>query len=186
MADTFIIHDGNEERVIGGALLVDPNEPVQCRTFGADGTDTKIIPKDQWKPVTLESWLGPVKNQKQTNSCCPHAATTALETAQNMSGIEIPNELSPGDLYRRINGGSDNGAMPEDALKKLRDEGVATTKTCPPLEFRREMPGAAAERPFNRIDEYLHCDGELATGSALQAGFIVFGGLWWGDRKSVV
>lgn len=184
MSDTFTIDEAGEPRIIGGALPVNPDVPALCKSYGTAGTGTRIIPKSQWLETDLSVNLPPVKDQDGSNACNAFASTSGMEATLIACGVPFV-ELSAGDIYKRINGGSDSGSLPEDALKELAANGICTTTNCGSMDFGRASQAAIEERKKYRLLEYLHCEDEMAVGSAIQQGFFVYGGLWWSDSDRV-
>ena len=62
------------------------------------------------------------KQQGRKSSCCAYAATTSCEVKRVFDRKE-DRELGPEWLYCKINGGKDNGAMLDDAMKELLNGG---------------------------------------------------------------
>lgn len=142
-----------------------------------------VVPRSEWKEIDFSAHIGPVTDQDGVGEC--NCATT-VEIVMGQRSIEGLSyvALSAGDLYARINGGSDQGSLPEDALKELTDNGVATTATVPFCDWRHQHAGAAAERPLYRITEahYVETVDELC--SALQQGFFANLCMAWSDGDS--
>lgn len=138
----------------------------------------RIIPQDDWKPVDYSEYFPVIHNQGSVGQCSAEGTVNILEGIRRMSGFECP-DLSPGDLYSRINRGQDNGSLPEEALLEMMRVGVATTATSPHVWDRRTYRDAADERTENRILEALWCPTVNHVVSALQQGWLVGIGIWW-------
>ena len=119
------------------------------------------------------------------HNCNAFATINALEACRRGRGLPDV-KLSPGDLYSRINGGRDNGSLPEDALKVALSVGVATANTVPPLQWRSVVNSAdaVAERPKYRFLESLWCPTFDHAASALQQGFYLDTAVWWWQYDS--
>lgn len=67
-----------------------------------------------------ESWIC---DQKSFGSCNGWASAKALEAARERKGLPRV-KLSGSSVYARINGGSDNGSVPEEAVAAMQTYGV--------------------------------------------------------------
>lgn len=72
----------------------------------------------------------PILNQGQVGSCNPHGATSANMRARSIAG-QVFLLLSASDLYAQINGGHDQGSVPEDAANSLTTRGQALDSEIP-------------------------------------------------------
>lgn len=178
MSDYFTVDIGGEERVIGGAWLPTTMMPEHLTTVFGDTPETNLIRRDDWKPTSLLDFCPPIKNQNGIGACNAFASVTALEICRAMKGLPYV-ELSPGDLYRRVSDGVDQGSLPERALKELMDNGTCTAANTPPLDWQRENPGARSEWPKYRILEALWCPTFEHAASAIQQGFAINCSCWW-------
>lgn len=70
------------------------------------------------------------KQQGRMSSCCPYAATTAMEVKRSFDHKEDV-EFGPEHLYAKINGGQDEGAMLDAAMKELVARGCALRASVP-------------------------------------------------------
>lgn len=70
------------------------------------------------------------KNQGRVSSCCPYAATTAMEVKRCFD-YKQDVEFGPEHLYAKINGGRDAGAMLDAAMKELVARGCALRASVP-------------------------------------------------------
>jgi hypothetical protein len=147
--------------------------------FGSQGiAPGRLIPMDDWRPVDYSGYFPTIHNQGSVGQCNAEATINVVEGLRRMSGFKH-SDLSPGDLYGRINGGLDNGSLPEHALAELMKNGVATTRESPHIWDGRRYPDAAAARTENRILEALWCPTGNHVASALQQGWLVDIGVWW-------
>ena len=123
-------------------------------------------------------WLPPVANQENVGMCNASATCTAVEFRRSMQGQEHV-ELSGGDLYHRICGGRDRGSLLEDGLREAMSRGIASTKTCPYVQWQRESQEAAAERKYYRVLEAVLCPTPKHCMSAVFAGYSLITGIMW-------
>jgi hypothetical protein len=163
-----------------GAKLEKPR--LKWEKFG-ESARVPLIPRDKWKPVNLETFLPAVYDQDGIGQCASSSACTVLEACRYMAGLS-PVHVSAGDLYSRVNGGRDQGSLPEDNLAELLASGVAPASMVPYVWDRRRHNDAAtvAARKPNRIAEAYLCDSFDAMASALQQGFLTQIAIWWFDN----
>lgn len=181
MSDYFPIdpsQGGGEERFIGGAWQPMAASPSHLTTVFGDTPKTRLIPKEQWTPTSLRTFCPPLKDQNGIGACNAFASVTALEICRAQKGLPYV-ELSPGDLYRRVSGGTDRGSLPEHALRELMESGTCTAANTPPLDWKRENPNARAEWPRYRVTEALWCPTFEHAASALMQGFALNVSVWW-------
>lgn len=170
--------------------------PSQDRTFGAilddlkmkwgkadtfgENAQTPIFPRDQWKPVTLATFLPPVYDQDYRGQCVGSSTCTNLEGCRAQAGLPYQH-LSAGDLYSQINGGRDNGATLEDSMNAILTSGVTTTANVPYVwNGKRAVSAAiAADRKNYRAVQVYLCKSFDAAASALQQGFFLEEALTW-------
>ncbi len=178
------IHGGGEARVIGGCHLPRAASPESLsKVFGDVGNAKLIDDRSLWTPVDMSNYCPPRKDQDGIGACCAFDSVTNIEVARAIDGLDYV-ELSPGDLYRVVSGGSDSGSLPEDNLKRLMTVGVLTAATCAPLEWRRDR-GTNEERAKYRILEAYWCPTFEHAASALQQGFTLNCNVWWYGRDPV-
>ena len=136
LKDDFLsIEEGGDLRKLCAWPVDDDTPtPTTSHTFGETPT-TRVIPRNEWQPVDLSAFVSPIKDQNGIGACNAFATINCLEACRRGRGLPDVT-LSPGDLYSRINGGRDNGSLPEDALKTALLVGVATAATVPPLQKR--------------------------------------------------
>lgn len=143
---------------------------------------TKLIPRDQWQEVSLESYLPPVHDQDGKGQCNASATGTAIETSREIGGMSYV-ELSAGDLYSQINGGRDQGSLLEDGLEVATRDGMAPSKLVPYVWNGRQYQTQAvkdARKQYRVVEAYL-CPTFDHVASAIQQGFPVVVGIWWYD-----
>lgn len=194
-----IMHFGGEDRIFG--TLPQTMEqlttawPVFGDKSGAEAPDqapTLILPS-QYVPT----WQNPgdsndyyiekqggIGDQNGQGACGSISAVELTETIQLKSGVDPQQftKLSWGQLYWSINGGSDNGTVPERNLLQLRTKGVASVKTIP-IDVRnrsqRWTPEVEADAQNNMITEWFLCPTPGHGISALMQGFVLHASVWW-------
>lgn len=181
MIDEVVIDDRTGETRKMGCLPMPASGPkLAWPVFGDTHGSPDLIPRDQWFEVDYSHLASPIKDQDGKSACNAFSSVTVLEMERRAAGLEDV-VLSPGDLYYRINGGSDNGSMLEDALAELI-RGVATAKTVNPLAvYKRDVNVAAAEaeRPLYRILEAWWCPTFDHAFSAALRGYRLNTGIYW-------
>lgn len=168
---------GGEARIIGGAWLPSTAAPQHVSQVFGDVGDAKMIRPEDWKPVSLRRFCPPIKNQNGIGACCAFDTVCNVEINRAIAGLPYV-ELSPGDLYRVVSGGSDRGSLPEDNLRRMMEVGTLEAATCPPLEWRKKL-GDDAQRAKYRILEAYWCPTFAHAASALQQGFSLNANVWW-------
>ena len=111
------------------------------------------------------------------HNCNASATTAAMEARRAKQSLDYI-KLSSGDLYGRINGGSDSGSLLEDGLSESMSTGVASVKTVPYLEWRNINNGAI-ERPKYRVLEAFLCPTFEHVFSAAAGGCDIISGILW-------
>lgn len=159
--------------------LIPAKLKFQWTEFGST-VSTPIIPRANWKPVTLQTFNGPVRDQDGRGQCVASATCSVLEACRAQAGLPYV-YLSAGDLYSNINGGRDNGAILEDAMQWITKFGVATTASVPYVWDGRKHTTAAivAERKNYMAVEVYTCPTFDAAASAIQQGFHLVEALTW-------
>ncbi len=179
MDDLIEINEGGEVRRLG-TLMPKPGAPETLSQVFGDVGDAVMILRQNWKPVSLRHFFPRIKNQNGYGMCNCSATGNVAEGCRRMAGGIADVDLSAGDLYHRISGGSDNGSLPEDALKELMVGGIAPVTEVPYLDWQRSHQ--TPSRPKYRITEAYWCPTFDHIASALQQGFLVDLGVWWWDR----
>jgi hypothetical protein len=150
---------------------------------GRPGGKVPLIPRAQWKPVDLSTFLPPVHDQDGRGQCASSSACTIVEACRAQAGLPYV-YLSAGDLYSRVNGGRDDGSLLEDNMAELQQNGVCPVALVPYVWDGRthsDSATATARKP-NRVLEIYQCDSFDAIASALQQGFFIQEGLAWFDN----
>jgi hypothetical protein len=176
----FNLH-ADEPRKFG---LIPAKKKLKWTEFGST-PNTPLIPRDQWKATTLQTFLGPVHDQDGRGQCVASAFCSVMEACRAQAGLPYV-YLSAGDLYSNINGGRDNGAILEDAMAWGMKNGVATVASVPYVWNGRRATSAAvvAERKnYVAVEVYL-CPSFDAAASAIQQGFHIEEALTWYNSYS--
>lgn len=180
---TITDHNGIE-RALGNVQAARLTHP--CRTYGDGGT--WMIARRNWPDmigmVTSDldhhRYLPPVHDQGSIGQCNAEACAAAVEYCRAAAGLPYV-QLSPGDLYARINRGVDRGSLLEDGLAEAEGAGIGTAATCG-LLWRRGMPLATAEeRGRYRVLERWLCPTFDHCMAAVLCGFAVVAGVLWHD-----
>lgn len=154
----------------------------QWKVYG-DVPHTPMLPRSAWDQycdprLELSPFLPPLHDQDGIGMCNASATVTAMEYQRAVQGLPHVS-LSGGDLYGRINGGSDNGSMLEDGLAESMAAGVASTATCKYLDWRFRGQEAKAERPRYRVLEAFLCPTFEHCFSAVAYKFSLISGIMW-------
>lgn len=177
----FEIEEGGEIRRLG-TLPATTSRPIELnQEFGSVGAAT-LIPRSQWKPVSFRSLFPRIKDQDGVGMCNCSATGNVVEGCRRMVGGVADVDLSAGDLYHRISGGTDRGSLPEEALKEMMLRGMAPVSAVQYLDWRGSHPSVVNDRLKYRITEALWCPTFDHVASALQQGFLVDLGVWWYGR----
>lgn len=181
---TFV--DANGQEYALGNLESPPR--YSWDVYGA-ADSSLLVPRSQWDDLVPEGAddsdpdMPPVHDQNPLQCCNASAVCCASEGTRLASGLGYVS-LSAGDLYRRICHGVDQGSYLEDGLREAK-RGIATTKTCPYLEWQREMSGAANERPSFATLEWLLCPTFDHMYSAAIKRFRLIIGIQWCNNYQV-
>lgn len=165
--------------------LIHAKPKLKWTVFGSTPS-TPIIPRAQWKPVSLEAFLPPVYDQDGRGQCNAGATCNVIEAARAMAGLPYVH-LSAGDLYSQINGGRDDGSTLEDGLAASISSGIATAATVPYVWDGRNHGSQAnvkSERALYKVVEAYICPDFDSIGSALQQGFFIVEGITWGTNDN--
>lgn len=149
-----------------------------------------LIPRDQWPkegggglmPFMKYRW-----NQGQQGSCGGHGATAAFTAAWNYQG-GTDHEFSPTYTYSLVNGGQDNGSIPEDLMKALSNHGTCLRSTVGPNEIyqsrysaQQKQQAAAESARFRAGKQYLITSFD-EMGTAMLRNHAVYTGIFIGGR----
>lgn len=184
-----VIDERGIERYLGNVVPV--AGPRYGWTYYGDVPDTPMVPRSRWGEV-IARWsrpddnpfLPPVHDQDGIGCCNASATVAGMEACRAMQGLPHVS-LSAGDLYRRICGGSDNGSLLEDGLAESIRGGVASARTVPYLDWRRDHAGAADERRLYRVTEAFVCPTFEHVMSAALSGFYLISGVMWHDNYRI-
>jgi hypothetical protein len=184
------LSDGSSRRLgnLVPARGLSPHWPV----FGA--TDkVRVIPRSEWDAVADayppdldDPRLPPVSDQDGVGECNAHATVSCVEYVRGVQGLPYV-ELSPADLYARINGGRDQGSLLEDAMAEMMSRGVGTAATSGRLWKNGYYKGPApdSERARFRVVEAFLCPTFDHCYSAVAQGFAIVSGVPWYDNYDI-
>lgn len=136
---------------------------------------SKLIPRDQWKPINRRKELGVefILDQRSSSGCSGYSAAHLLMRLRAMRGMTFQ-KLSGSFIYSQINGNKDNGSVIVEASRILEDYG-----TCLESEFNfpniynKDVPDSARETAKRfKLFNFLTCDTFDEAGTALQMGFL--------------
>ncbi len=138
-----------------------------------------LIPRAQWKPVTLEALIPEIKDQDGTNECCAHMGVELVELDRSVRGLPFV-KLSPASIYRFGNGNVDGGMTLPDCIRILVDRGALPSSKYPDLDWRAQYPkdGAEVARDY-RVTNWVDIPNTDYLGSAIQRGWPCGIGVWW-------
>jgi len=176
LPETF---DGSQPRPLG--CLPRTAEPGAL--FATLEEKIPLIPREQWRPVSLSHLHWTIIDQDGIGSCNACAAVQALMIQREYAGLPRV-ELSSGCLYGQINGGRDAGSLLGDALIALKVSGTTSAKTIGHLQWRNSTwPRQWAEEAKKyRILEAYDCPTFDHVATAILRGFLVDYGILVGDR----
>lgn len=173
--DEIILPDGTARKL---GNIVPPADYFRVWPVFGDQPAAPVLPRSQWQETDLSAFLPPTHDQDGVGQCNPEAATALVESLRAMAGLP-PVQLSPADLYDRVNDGVDRGSMLEDAMAELLANGVGTAATVPVLWRRGMRPAPADERRRFRVTELWLAPTFDHYASGLQAGFFGVHGVMW-------
>jgi hypothetical protein len=180
------IDDNGVERFLGNLVPTRAvNEILQAPIYG-DTSECPMLARSEWpgncRTSLEDAFLPPVHDQDGIGMCNASATAAAIEAARATQGLPYV-ALSGGDLYGRINGGSDRGSMLEDGIRAATTKGVAPVSACPYLDWRRRAVTDDQRAPYRVLKAYL-CPTFDHMFSASIAGFELIVGLMWGNFKT--
>ena len=146
---------------------------------------TPLIPRAQWKPMSLEAYLPAVKDQDGIGACNAFSTINLTMGCRAQSGLAF-RDLSTGYLYGNINGGSDDGSLLEDAMAWMITNGTCLSSTVPDLVWQKNKWTNAAKakeeaKNFSVLEAYV-CQNFDQLASAVQEGFFLGQGIRWYDN----
>lgn len=172
-----------------GNIIPDPDKVKYAFTPFGSVPQAKLIPRDLW-PTLMANYSGPpttnlrsASDQNGVGQCNCEAAAAAIEFIRRRQGLDQI-ELSPADLYARINGGVDQGSLLEDALKEITTNGIGTVASCGSLwkTGYYKGPASATERAKYRALEVYDCPTFDHLFSAVMSGWVGVSGVLWYDN----
>lgn len=146
-----------------------------------------IIPRNQWKERDNRRKVRRVFDQDGVGSCASEATVQGLEVVRFMGGND-PVDLSPGNLYGRVNGGSDNGSNLTANIEEIATRGVCTEAIVPHCDWQHwNNPGwEESGRRYRALEVYAVDRGVFdACGSAIMQGFCCTFGIRVGSNFRV-
>lgn len=180
----LILPPGKDEpRRMGNKIPPEGKFKYAWKRFGAT-PNVPMIPRSEWKEISLAAYLPPVKDQDGIGACNAFATVEAVEACRKQAGLKYV-RLSPGYLYGNINDGVDQGSLLEDGLAWMTTNGTCETALIGDLDWRagRRRPVNAVENAKNyKVLEAYLCPNFEAMASALQQGFFIVEGLLWYDN----
>lgn len=185
MSNLIEIHDGLEPR-----YLMPPHfqfagvVAASMGVFGDTAGSPDLLTDAELKPGGISKFAPAIKDQNGVGACNPFATVTTMELAGRVAGMDYYPTLSPGDLYRRVSGGRDQGSILEDAIREAL-KGVASIKTMPAMEWRRNNAEADAERPMYAVQEWWNLPTVRHMMSAILRGFACNLGMMWGGSDNI-
>lgn len=174
----FEVHKGDRSF---GLILEAPK--LKWNEFGFTVT-TPMLERAQWPDyMSLGAFLAATYDQDGVGQCAASAATGLYEFVANQSGLP-PVHLSASDLYRRVNGGRDNGSTLEDNMIEMLERGVLPVSATAPYVWDRRASYSGSGREKYRYAEVYQCKSFDAAASAIIQGFAVEIGIpWYGNYK---
>jgi len=176
--DTFF--DGNEMRKLGCL----PTDPVMLAEFKQLREFVDIIPRDKWEPRDNRHLVRRIFDQNGIGSCASEATVQAVESCRALAGLDNV-FLSPGNLYGRVNGGSDHGSTLGMNLKEITTRGVCTEALVPHIDWQNwNAPGWLEEAAkYRALELYAADNGDFdACISAILCGYTAVFGIMVGKN----
>lgn len=153
-------------------------------TFKVFSAEVPLIPRSEWSQriVTapdLSVFVDKVKDQNGEGACAANSSSSALEIVRAQSRQPFV-ELSAASLYKRVNGGRDQGSTLDANLAEISTAGVLPITHFPPVGWRKALPvGWEGEAAKYVMTEWLDLDDFDAFITALLLGFPISYGVWW-------
>lgn len=173
-----------------GNLIPDANLVSFCPNFG-DTASARVIPRSEWEGLlaqydsldSFDPFLPPVQNQRDIGSCNANTTVAMVEYIRRRQGLPYV-QLSPADLYHRVNRGRDAGSLLEDAMREVTTNGIGTAATSGFYWGKYDWRGPASqqERRRFRVLEVLNCRTFDHCMSAVLQGFALNTGIMWYDN----
>jgi len=146
--------------------------------------DDWLIPRNRWEE--FEDDEGIVWHQYDQDgyaSCNCQAAAACVLVVRELAGLARV-VLSPADLYRRINGGRDDGSLIGDAIQELARSGIADISVFPEQKWNAAVPAGWAENAQQYVAlEWLDAPTFKHIGSLVQRRFPVDSGIMIGQNN---
>jgi len=141
-----IVDAGGTVRKLGAI----PPSPLLASAFPLFEDAVPLLTDDQLrafcagKPKSGRHRFGDdwIKDQGQYGSCNGFASAAALERARVRRGLPRV-RLSGASVYSCVNGGRDQGSIPEDAMRSMQDKGAVPEDRGPPSKIYPSQYSAA-------------------------------------------
>jgi hypothetical protein len=166
-------------RPLGGCLP--RTTKVGSGKFPAATIQVPFIAKkrSQWIKTGLHTRVKHVYDQNGYNSCCPNAGMASSLIIREIQGNKRI-ILSPASVYKRINGGRDQGAAIEDCLEEVTKWGALPVENYPINDWKQPYPANADEIAAGYRDtEFVDIPNIEIAGTVLSAGFPLVVGVTW-------
>lgn len=182
-----VVIDG-VERFLGNHVPAKAASGENWTVYG-DTPQTPLVSRSQWEKLTLKfdhtkyehQHLPYVHDQDGIGQCNADATTGAVEFTRSAMGLEFV-ALASGDLYNRINGGSDNGSLLEDATREMSARGVGSMASYGGPLWQRGRSCTTEERALYKVPELYLCPTFDHCYSAVLSGFAIISGVLWYDN----
>jgi hypothetical protein len=169
----FDVHQGDRKL---GLTLAAPK--LQWKKFG-DYPSVPLVPRAQWpKFMAMIAFLPPTHDQDGVGQCASSAGGGVTEFTRCQAGLPYV-YLAAGDLYSRVNGGSDNGSLLEDNMSELLSHGISPVSSSAPYVWSRRTRYPGTDRAKYRLAEVYLCPTFDAAVSAILQGYAVEIGISW-------
>lgn len=136
------VEAGGDRRLLG---CLPPRAECSLPRYGKSYSVGDILPRSQWKDVSFRGFDNPIDDQNGHGACVGFGSDGGFDIARNLGG-QAKVDCSPWFNYAMVNGGRDQGAIVEDSMVSLRDNGTPLDSTVPDKAWHKSMiPGAAFE-----------------------------------------
>ncbi len=124
------IHDGVEWRFLGRIKTDLPKNPIARFSDYLVANSIPVLDLSTLAPYDRYQSNIPILDQNSMGACTAHSHCTFIMKARDTAG-ETYIALSPTSLYSQINGGTDQGSDPADAITALENTGICTLADVP-------------------------------------------------------
>lgn len=183
MGYVFVDYDGTAYSTGNNPAPV--TNRMKAMPYGEDER-TPMVPESDWENIARQfvpdapslPLMNYIHDQNGYGMCNCSATASAMELS-NLRSTGSYDQLSAGDLYRRISGGSDNGSTLEDGLEESQ-HGIASVSEVPYLEWHGR--GTPSTRKKAVVLEYYLAPSFAACFSGVCYGFDLITGIMWYDN----